>query len=65
MGVANQQHPASVANYSVLGAIRRRKHDHAAIESLCAGWLADAEDVRTTSECSDYLAEMGRVPRLE
>ena len=46
LGTANQQQPASVGNSIVLGVFPCKKDDHTALESICAVWLADIEELR-------------------
>jgi len=46
LGIANQPHPASVGNSIVLGVFPCKTDDYEALESICAVWLADIEELR-------------------
>jgi len=46
LGIANQPHPASVGNSIVFGIFPCKTDDYAALESICAVWLADIEELR-------------------
>jgi len=47
LGIANLAHPASVGNSIILGVFPCKTDDYAALESICAVWLADIEALRT------------------
>jgi len=47
LGIANQAHPASVGNSTVLGVFPCKTDDYAALKSICAVWLADFDALRT------------------
>ena len=46
LGIANQRQPASGGKSIVLGVFPCKKDDHTALESICAAWLADIEELR-------------------
>ncbi|OSX75805.1 hypothetical protein BU14_0219s0005 [Porphyra umbilicalis] len=60
LGSSNQQQPASVGNSIVLGVFPCKTDDHAALESICAVWLADIEELRANGikVCGETRAVM-------